>query len=176
MRQKDSLKNILIIAGPNGAGKTTLASEFLLNEGDCPTFINADLIASGLNPFQPERSAIQAARLMLRMMDRYVERGESFAFETTLSGRIYARRIPGWQENGYRVRLSFLSLPNPEIAVARVRNRVREGGHNVPEEVVRRRFHAGWRNFQQIYRDIVDHWALYDSSGGFPRIVGEGWK
>ena len=74
------------------------------------------------------------------------------------------------------MRLSFLSLPNPEIAVARVRNRVREGGHDVPDEVVRRRFHAGWRNFQEIYQDIVDHWALYDSSGGFPRVIAEGWK
>ena len=113
---------------------------------------------------------------MLRMMDRYVERGESFAFETTLSGRIYARLIPSWQAKGYWVRLSFLSLPNPEIAVARVRSRVREGGHNVPEEVVRRRFDAGWRNFQEIYRDIVDHWALYDSSGEVPRIIAEGRK
>ena len=174
-RYTDSLKNILIIAGPNGAGKTTLASEFLPNEGDCPTFINADLIASGLNPFQPERSAIEAARVMLRMMAKYVERGESFAFETTLSGRGYARLIPYWQANGYRVRLSFLRLHSPEIAVARVRNRVREGGHDVPDEVVRRRFHAGWSNFEQIYQHIVDHWALYDSSGGFPRIIEEGW-
>ena len=113
---------------------------------------------------------------MLRMMDRYVERGESFAFETTLSGRIYARLIPAWQAKGYFVRLSFLSMPNADLAVSRVLNRVREGGHNVPEEVVRRRFHAGWRNFQEIYRDIVDHWALYDSSGKVPTIISEGWK
>lgn len=113
---------------------------------------------------------------MLRMMDRYVERGESFAFETTLSGRGYVRLIPYWQAQGYFVRLSFLSLPKPEIAVARVRNRVREGGHDVPDEVVRRRFHAGWRNFREVYRDIVDHWALYDLSEGFPRIIAEGWN
>ena len=150
-----SQKNILIIAGPNGAGKTTLATEFLLNEGDCPTFINADLIASGLNPFQPERSAIEAGRLMLRMIDKYVSQEESFAFETTLSGRNYARLIPNWQARGYWVRLCFLRLPTQEMAVARVRNRVIEGGHSVEEEVVRRRFYGGWRNFQQLYQNIV---------------------
>ena len=108
---------------------------------------------------------------MLRMMDKYVERGESFAFETTLSGRSYARLIPTWQERGYWLKLCFLSLPSPETALARVRNRVREGGHGVPEEVVRRRFHAGWRNFQQLYRDIVDEWLLYDSSEIVPEVI-----
>ncbi len=174
MAHMSTSKHILIIAGPNGAGKTTFATEFLLNEGDCPTFVNADLIAAGLNPFQPERSAVEAGRLMLRMIDKYVRRGESFAFETTLSGRGYARLIPSWQAQGYSVRLYFLRLPTPEVAVARVRNRVVEGGHDVPPEVVRRRFHAGWRNFRQIYRDMVDEWALYDAAGSFPRIIEEG--
>ena len=169
-------KNILIIAGPNGAGMTTFATEFLPNEGDCPTFINADLIAAGLNPFQPERSAVQAGRIMLRLIDEYVQRGESFAFETTLSGRGYARMIPNWQAQGYRVRLYFLRLPGAEMAVARVRNRVREGGHHIPQDVVYRRFDAGWRNFQQIYRDLADEWALYDASGDFPTVIEEGWK
>ena len=108
------------------------------------------------------------------MMDRYVERGESFAFETTLSGMIYARLIPTWQEQGYWVKLCFLGLPDPETALARVRNRVREGGHDVPEETVRRRFDAGWRNFRQLYRDIVDEWTLYDSSDRVPKVVAEG--
>ena len=169
-----SQKNILIIAGPNGAGKTTFATEFLINEGDCPTFINADLIASGLNPFQPERSAVEAGRLMLRMMDKYVRQDESFTFETTLSGRNYSRFITGWQARGYWVRLCFLRLPNPEMAVARVRNRVMEGGHDVDEDIVRRRFHAGWRNFQQLYRNIVDEWRIYDSSVMPPGVVAEG--
>ena len=169
-------KNILIIAGPNGAGKTTFAMEFLPNEGDCSNFVNADLIAAGLNPFQPERVAVQAGRLMLQMIAGYVERGESFAFETTLSGRGYARLIPRWQAEGYQVRLYFLRLPSADMAVERVRNRVIEGGHNIEEDVVRRRFDAGWRNFQQIYRDMVDEWALYDSSGSFPIVIEEGWK
>ncbi len=161
-------KRILIVAGPNGAGKTTFATEFLPNEAGCPTFINADMIAAGLNPFEPERYAFRAGRLMLEMIDDYVRRGESFAFETTLSGRGYARMIPRWQAQGYEILLHFLRLPTPEMAVARVRLRVREGGHHVPEEVVRRRHAAGWRNFQQIYRDIVDEWALYDATHTTP--------
>ena len=169
-----SQKNILIIAGPNGAGKTTFATEFLLNEAGCRTFVNADMIAAGLNPFEPERSAVAAGRLMLRMIDDYVRKGESFAFETTLSGRSYARMIPRWQAQGYWVRLCFLRLPTADMAVARVRNRVIEGGHNVDEEVVRRRFNAGLQNFQQIYRDIVNEWRLYDATEESPKLAAEG--
>ena len=167
-------KNILIIAGPNGAGKTTFARSYLLTEADYSTFINADMIAEGLNPFNPERAAFAAGRIMLRMMDEYVRRGESFAFETTLSGRSYARKIPVWQAMGYKVHLSFLQLPSAEMATSRVQDRVREGGHHVDEDVVRRRFDGGWRNFQQIYRNRVDSWALYDSSTRIPRLVSEG--
>ncbi len=167
-------KNILIIAGPNGAGKTTFARNYLLNEADYSIFINADMIAEGLDPFSPERAAFAAGRVMLRMIDEYVRRGESFAFETTLSGRTYARAVPQWQAEGYWVTLCFLRLPTPEIAVSRVSNRVREGGHHVDEEVVRRRFDAGWRNFQQLYRDIVDEWVLYDASQETPSIVERG--
>ena len=130
-------KNILIIAGPNGAGKTTFARNYLLSETDHSTFINADMIAAGLNPFNPERAAFAAGRVMLRMIDEYVRRGESFAFETTLSGRTYARAIPRWQAMGYTVRLCFLRLPSAEVAVSRVQRRVREGGHRVDEDVVR---------------------------------------
>lgn len=121
-------KHILIIAGPNGAGKTTFARNYLLNEADYSTFINADMIAAELNPFQPERSVVAAGRIMLRLIDEHVQRGKSFAFETTLSGRNYARSIPIWQAMGYSVLLCFLRLPIPEMAVSRVRNRVREGG------------------------------------------------
>ena len=174
MTIENSQKNILIIAGPNGAGKTTFATEFLLNEAGCRTFVNADMIAAGLNPFEPERSAVSAGRLMLRLIDDYVRTGESFAFETTLSGRSYARMIPSWQAMGYWVRLCFLRLPTADMAVTRVGNRVREGGHNVEEEVVRRRFNAGWRNFQQIYQDIVNEWKLYDATEEFPKLIAGG--
>ena len=149
-------KRIIIIAGPNGAGKTTLAAELLPNEANTPAFINADLLAAGLNPFQPERAAFQAGRMMLEMIDARVQRGESFAFETTLSGRGYARMIPRWQEQGYWVKLYFLRLPSPEAAIARVKQRVEMGGHNIPEEDIRRRFHAGGRNLEGIYRPLAN--------------------
>lgn len=167
-------KRILIVAGANGAGKTAFATEFLPNEGDCPIFINADLIAAGLSPFRPNLAALRAGRLMLSMIHDYVRRGESFAFETTLSGRSYARLIPQWQERTYRVKLFFLRLSRPEIAIARVRQRVGEGGHDVPESVIRRRFHAGLRNFEHIYKGLVDEWAVYDNSGDQPVLVEEG--
>ena len=167
-------KRILIIAGPNGAGKTTFAREFLIDEAQTPTFINADLIAAGLNPFEPKREAVQAGRLMLRKIDDMVDRGESFAFETTLSGRGFARMIPEWQEQGYHVALHFFRLSSPEKAIERVAQRVREGGHHVPEDVIRRRVVAGLRNFQEVYREIVDEWRLYDSTGWPPVVIERG--
>lgn len=165
------LKNILIVAGPNGAGKTTFATEFLTREANCPLFINSDMIAAGLNPFRPEAAAVSAGRLMLNLMRGYVSRGESFAFETTLSGRGYARMIPAWQELGYRVKLFYLRLPTPEMAICRVRQRASEGGHDVAEDVIRRRFHSGWRNFRLIYRALADEWEVYDTSGCAPILT-----
>ena len=167
-------KTILIIAGPNGAGKTTFAREFLRHEAGFTAFVNADLIAEGLNPLQPEDAAVAAGRMMLNMIRAYVAAGRSFAFETTLSGRAYARMIPGWRAQGYRVRLFFLRLPTPEVAIARVEKRVATGGHNIPEETIRRRFDAGLRNFQRIYRPLVDDWALYDSTSTPPQLLAAG--
>lgn len=166
-------KRILIIAGPNGAGKTTFAREYLPNEADCPIFVNADLIAEGLSPFQPGSMAIRAGRLMLGQINDHARKGESFAFETTLSGRGYARLIPHWQGQGYQVKLFFLCLPTPEMAITRVKQRVREGGHDVPETIIRRRFLSGWQNFENIYRDLADEWVLYDNSGVQPLLLAE---
>ncbi|MDE0104296.1 MAG: zeta toxin family protein [Bryobacterales bacterium] len=118
---------ILIIAGPNGAGKTTFASAFLPHEANCLTVINADLIAAGISPFSPDQAAIRAGRVMLSLVQEYVDRGRSFAFETTLSGLPYRRLIPSWRERGFMVKLIFLQLPSPEVAIARVRQRVQEG-------------------------------------------------
>lgn len=157
-------KKIVMIAGPNGAGKTTFAREFLPNEAHCLTFINADLIAAGLSPFAPERAAVKAGRLMLQAIKEAVSCGESFAFETTLSGIAYARSIPEWQAQGYRVKLVFLELPNAEIAIARVAERVRQGGHDVPESTIRRRFAAGLHHFHFCYKSLVDSWLHFDSS------------
>lgn len=167
-------RKILIIAGPNGAGKTTFAQEFLPNEAACPIFINADLIAAGLSPFAPEAAALKAGRLMLAEIGRHARRGESFAFETTLSGRRYARLIPVWRAAGFRVKLFFLRLNSPELAIARVRQRVAAGGHSVEDTVVIRRYAGGWENFCTTYRPIVDEWALYDNSGPMPQLLDEG--
>ncbi len=171
-----SEKKVIVIAGPNGAGKTTFAGEFLPNEANCPNFVNADLIAAGLAPFAPETAAFRAGRLMLTEIHNHVCRDESFAFETTLSGRHYAQLIPRWQSSGYHVKLFFLLLESPELAIARVRQRVRSGGHNVPESVIRRRFAAGQRNLKLLYKPIVDEWAVYDNSGPSPLLLGEGVK
>ncbi len=166
-------KRIVIIAGPNGAGKTTFAREFLPNEANCPIFVNADLIAAGLSPFAPELAAFKAGRLMLEEIAAHVKRGESFAFETTLSGLTYAQMIPAWRSSGYAVELAFLSLPDAEMAIERVAMRVRQGGHNVPEEVIRRRFAHGIANFGR-YKLLVDSWQLYDNSGIPAVLIEEG--
>ena len=156
-------KEILIIAGPNGAGKTTFAFRYLGLEQRGIPFVNADLIASGLDPTEPGRADIQAGRLMLAELDRHAQEGRSFAFETTLSGWGYLRKIRRWRADGYRVSLIFLSLPSAEDAVRRVAQRVSRGGHDVPPDVVRRRFAAGLRNLRELYSHEVDSWVLYDN-------------
>ena len=167
-------KRIIIIAGPNGAGKTTFALEYLPNEAGCPIFINADLIAEGLSPFAPDVVSMRAGRLMLEEIQRYVRSGISFAFETTLAGRRYAQLIPRWRKTGYRVHLVFLRLENEELAIARVAVRVAQGGHNVPKEVIRRRFRQGVNSFEGTYSRLVDSWELYDNSGEQPLLIAEG--
>jgi predicted ABC-type ATPase len=162
---------IIIIAGPNGAGETTFAREFLPQEADCPTFINADLIAQGLSPFRPEAAALRAGRIMLELIADCVQRKESFAIETTLSGRGYARIIPEWKAAGYAVALFFLELPSVELAIGRVADRVAQGGHNIPETVIRRRFTAGRGNFLKLYKPLADAWRHYDNAGDQPVLI-----
>lgn len=169
-------KRILILAGPNGAGKTTFAREFLVGEASCPAFVNADLIAAGLSPFDPARAALRAGRLMLELIAEHVARGESFAFETTLAGRNFARAIEQWRAAGYHVSLIFLSLPSADLAIERVAERVRQGGHPVPDDVVRRRFSRGRDHFETLYKPLVDAWMLYDNAGEVPILVTSGGK
>lgn len=164
-------RKVIIIAGPNGAGKTTFAREFLPNEAGCSVFVNADLIAAGLAPFSPETAAVQAGRLMLEELARHFSARQSFAFETTLSGKTYLRHIREWQTAGYRVKLIFLQLDNVDEAIARVAQRVRQGGHNIPEATIRRRFAAGRENFEHLYAPQVDAWALYNNSGPQPVLL-----
>lgn len=163
----------ILIAGPNGAGKTTFAHEFLLNEAECLAFINADMIATGLSPFRPERAALQASRLMIQVMEDHVRRRESFAVETTLAAQGYIKRIGEWRKLGYTVILVFLSLPDMEMAIDRVAFRVEQGGHDIPESVVRRRYLAGLRNLE-IYKPLVNRWQVFDNSGPAPILLDEG--
>jgi predicted ABC-type ATPase len=174
MAKRRKTPKIVIIAGPNGAGKTTFAREFLPREGGLPDFINADLIAQGISPFAPEKAAIAAGRMMVRMIREKVRRRESFAFETTLSGRNYARHIPKWRRAGYHVKLIFLRLASVNIALRRIQLRVSQGGHNVEASVVRRRFKAAVQNFHSIYSKLVDSWVLYDNTHETPQVVAEG--
>ena len=167
---------IVIIAGPNGAGKTTFARSFLPEEAECRDFINADLIAAGLSPFDPSSVAIRSGRLMMEEIKNRVRQRRSFAFETTLSGLTYVRLIRQWQRAGYQVKIVFLSLPSPELAVARVRTRVAQGGHDVPESVVRRRFEAGLRNFHNRYKKLADSWVLCENSGNRPIVIDAGFE
>ena len=167
-------QKIVIIAGPNGAGKTTFAREFLVKEAACPSFVNADLIAAGLAPFTPEQAALRAGRLMVEEIKGYAGRRDSFAFETTLSGILYARHIRQWQKNGYLIKLIFLSLRDVEIAIKRVKIRVAQGGHNVDKSVIKRRFQKGLDNFHNIYKNIADTWIMYDNSGESLQLIDKG--
>ncbi len=157
-------KKIIIIGGSHGAGKTVFARSFLPEEAACTRFINADLIAAGLSPFAPGAALVRASRLMLEEIHACARRGESFAFESTLSGLGYRPLIWKWQKMGYRVYLYFLSLPGADIAVARVAERVRQGGHGIPEDIIRRHYAAGLRNFDRYYRQSADVWVVYDNS------------
>lgn len=167
-------KRIFIIAGPNGAGKTTFARSFLPAEAQCPTFINADLIAAGLSPFAPEVAAVKAGKIMLKELNAHSERGASFAFETTLAGRGYQKYMRKWRMQGYHISLFFLTLPNVEVAITRVAERVKQGGHDIPEQVIRRRFIASLRNFEEVYKHEVHSWVKIDNAGRTPHLLSWG--
>lgn len=173
-RPRVSPPRCVIIAGPNGAGKTTFARQFLPKDAGVVNFVNADLIAAGLSPLRPESALIAAGRLLLREIDRLAEARENFAFETTLSGLAYAARIKRWKSAGYRVELVFLRLRSADLACRRVALRARMGGHDVPEADIRRRFDRGRRNFELVYRPIVDAWAVWDCSGATPVLLESG--
>jgi predicted ABC-type ATPase len=163
--------SVYIIAGPNGAGKTTFARKFLPRYADCKNFVNADLIAQGLSPFSPEAAAFPAGRVMLEEIRRFAERRVDFGFETTLSGTTYLNLMRRLRRQGYAIHIFFLWVPGVELALSRVRDRVLEGGHNVPEPIVRRRYRRSIKNFLSVYRSEVDFWTLFDNSGNVPTII-----
>jgi predicted ABC-type ATPase len=155
---------VYIIAGPNGAGKTTFAENFLPDFVHCREFLNADLIAAGLSPFSPETQDLRAGRLLLTRIKELVAAKQSFAFETTLSGRTYVRLLKHMKEQGYSIVLLFLWLPDVNIAISRVKSRVEQGGHNIPTSVIQRRYASGLKNLFQLYRPLADVLKLFDAS------------
>ena len=163
--------NVYIIAGPNGVGKTTFAREFLPNYADCKNFVNADLIAQGMAPFSPETAAFRAGRLVLNEIDLFAQRRTDFGFETTLSGRSYLSLIRGLKNQGYAVHFFFLWLSRVDLALSRIEARVLQGGHDVPEADVRRRFDRSIKNFLDLYRPLGDSWLLFDNSLGTPAAI-----
>jgi predicted ABC-type ATPase len=163
--------HIIVIAGPNGAGKSTTAPSLLKGTLEVTEFVNADLIAQGLSGFQPEGAVFHAGRVMLERIHYLSKKRIDFAFETTLASRTFAPWIANQRKKGYVFYLVFLWLPSEDFAVARVAERVRMGGHNVPGETIRRRYHAGIRNFFKLYRPLADIWFFYDNSAEEPRVI-----
>lgn len=159
------LKRLFIISGCNGAGKTTASYTILPEVLNCEEFVNADEIAKGLSPFNPETASIQAGRLMLDRIGKLIDMGKDFAFETTLATKSYKNLVQKAKENGYLVTLLFFWLRTPDLAVKRVETRVKEGGHNIPEIVIRRRYENGLKNFFGIFEPLVDEWMFIDNSG-----------
>ena len=163
----------IILAGPNGAGKTTFARQLLPALGVLH-FVNADLIAAGLCPLKPELAKIPAGRLFLTELDRLAAAKTDFAFETTLSGINYVKRLQAWKHQGYAIHLHFLTLSSAALAMKRIAERVQQGGHYVPDVDVIRRFERGKTNFNQYYRELADQWWIYDNSGSTPRLLEAG--
>jgi len=167
------LPKLYIIAGCNGAGKTTASFTILPEILGCKEFINADEIAKGLSPFQPESVAVQAGRIMLARMDELLQKGETFAFETTLATKSYKQKIEWAQANDYEVTLLFFWLDSPNIAKKRVAQRVAEGGHNIPLETIERRYYNGIANLFTIYIDMVDICYIFDNSEGRKELIAQ---
>jgi predicted ABC-type ATPase len=162
---------LYIIAGPNGSGKTTFARKFLPDYAKCLEFVNVDLIAGGLSPFAPEKAAIHAGRIMLEQIHSLAKRGVDFGFETTLSGKTYVKLLQDMKKTGYLVHIFFLWIPNVELAVERIKLRVRNGGHHIPEAIVHRRFGRSLRNFLRVYKPLADSWTILDNSVESPKII-----
>ena len=166
-------KDLYIIAGCNGAGKTTASFTILPEILNCKEFVNADEIAKGLSPFQPEKVSIEAGRIMLERINDLLNSQENFAFETTLATKSYRSKIFLAREKGYNVTLLFFWLRNADLAIERVRTRVIEGGHHIETEVIRRRYKNGIKNLFEIYLPIADEIMIFDNSEGKHDLIAE---
>lgn len=169
------MPNLYIIAGCNGAGKTTASFTVLPEMLDCEEFINADEIAKGLSPLNPDKAAIEAGRIMLNKIDKLISNQLDFAFETTLSTKSYVNTIRKARDFGYNVTLVFFYLDSDDLAIERVKTRVLEGGHNIPKPVIIRRYFAGLRNLFRLYTPICDYWMLFDNSKLHSELIAEGY-
>lgn len=167
------MKRLFIIAGCNGAGKTTASYTILPEILNCNEFVNADEIAKGLSPFNPDKSSFQAGRLMLKRIKELIDCGDDFAFETTLSTKSYKNFVREAQKAGYKVSLLFFYLNSPELAIKRVKQRVKEGGHDIPIKIIIRRYEKGLKNFFGIFKPLVDSWTFVDNSNGNYQIVAD---
>lgn len=170
------MANLYIISGCNGAGKTTASYTVLPEMLNCKEFVNADEIAKGLSPFQPDKVAIEAGRIMLTRIRDLINHTTDFAFETTLATKSYVKFIHEAQLKGYFVTLVYFWLNSPELAAERVESRVLSGGHNIPKDVIYRRYSAGINNLSQLYIPICDYWLIIDNSEPPFRIIAEGFK
>lgn len=170
------MPELFIIAGPNGAGKTTASFTILPQIFNCREFVNADEIARGLSPFNPESVAFEAGRIMLQRIEQLLVADKTFAIETTLSTKSYAGLIERCRQQGYIINLIFLWLYSPELALRRVQARVEKGGHNIPEEVVKRRYQRGLLNFVNLFMPLCDKWMIADNSHSLPSIIAQGTK
>lgn len=171
----NSFPHISIIAGPNGSGKSTCGPAILKEHFQISEFVNADTIASGLSAFQPGDVAIEASRIMLKRLKLLANRKANFAFETTLASRTFAPWISKIKKNGYHFTLVYFWLQNEDLAIERVAERVRLGGHNVPVETIRRRYKSSIRNFFSLYQSLADNWCIYDNSEvNNPKLIANG--
>ena len=164
---------LYVIAGPNGSGKTTFAEKFLPHYAGCFEFVNADLIAKGLSPFNPSKIAIKAGKILLEQIADCSRRRIDFAFETTLSGKSYANTFKNIKRDGYEVHMLFLWIPDVRLSLARVADRVRKGGHGIPDEDVKRRFSRGLSNLFHIYLDFFDTCSIFDNSTDAPELIAK---
>lgn len=165
---------VCVLGGPNGAGKSTSAAPLVRDELGITTFVNADTIAHGLSAFDPAGSAVAAGRIMLAQMRSLAGARADFAFETTLASRSFAPWLSQLRRRGYELLLVFVWLPSPELSIARVADRVRAGGHDVPEPTIRRRYARGIANFVHLYRPLIDRFWCYDNSEAMARLVADG--